>query len=186
MAGVFPCIIHKEFILFGGTTVAHMRDETLGDDQRLDQLLEGFKSRNEFRSDPNYVLVPVDVATPITDRFVKILRDSSLGSVDEEIESVEETPAEPEANAGLVLLAEQYDKNSQQKLSRARTFNAIALVILLTAVITFAAMAQLILAGIVVAVIAIVFLVMSRSSAKQAEEIQQIASALTTSQEVTE
>lgn len=166
--------------------MAHMSDETIGDNERLDQLLHGFKSRNEFRSDPNYVLEPVDVSTPITDRFVKILRDSSLGSADEEIESSQATTADPEAHSGLALLAEQYDKNSQQRLVRARALSAVALVILLTAVITFAAMAQFIVAGIVVTVIALIFIFLSRSSAKQAEEIQQIASALTTSEDVAE
>ena len=52
-----------------GTEPAHNEDH-------LDQLLRGFKSRNQFRSDPNYVLEPMDLTTSIPDRFVKILRST--------------------------------------------------------------------------------------------------------------
>lgn len=158
--------------------MARNSDETIDDNDRLDQLLRGFQTRNEFRSDPNYVLEPVEVETPLSDRFIKILRESSLGSEEEDIELAEPAPAEQETNTGLVLLAEQYDKNSQKKQARAKAFSAFAALILLTAVIIFAALAEFLIVGIIVAIVAGGLLLFSRSSAKQAQEIQQIAAAL--------
>lgn len=149
-----------------------------GTGDNLDQLLVGFKSRNEYRADPNYVLEPVDFTTTIPERFVKILRDSSLSFPElEETESVSE--AEQESNTGLILLAENYDKNARKKLLRGRVFGILASVTLLVSVVTFSAIAGYLWAGIAVAVIAAVFIVLSRNSTAQAEEIQQIAAALT-------
>ena len=160
--------------------MARKNDDTLGNSDYLDQLLRGFQSRNEFRSDPNYVLEPVDLNATIPDRFVNILRSSSFPPVEDVDSSVpaEETPAEVETNSGLILLAENYDKNSRKKQARGRMFSALAGVVLFVSVISFAALAGYVLAGIVTAVIAAVFMVLGRSSAKQAEEIQQIADAL--------
>lgn len=161
-------------------------DDTANTGDNLDQLLVGFKSRNEYRADPNYVLEPVDFTTTIPERFVKILRDSSLSFPDvEDPEEVLETEieTEPETNSGLILLAENYDKNSRKKLLRGRVFGILAGVVLFVAVITFSALAGYILAGIAVAVIAGVFILMSRNSTAQAHEIHQIAAALTKPEE---
>ncbi|MFA9277638.1 MAG: phage holin family protein [Rhodoluna sp.] len=159
-------------------------DDTVDNGDNLDQLLVGFKSRNEYRADPNYVLEPVDFTTTIPERFVKILRDSSLSFPDmEDPEEVLEPETEPETNSGLILLAENYDKNARKKLLRGRVFGILAGVILFVAVITFSAFAGNILAGIAVAVIAGVFIVMSRNSTAQAHEIHQIAAALTKPEE---
>lgn len=153
-------------------------NDNIGTGDNLDQLLVGFKSRNEYRADPNYVLEPVDFTTTIPERFVKILRDSSLSFPElEETESVSE--AEQESNTGLILLAENYDKNARKKLLRGRVFGILASVTLLVSVVTFSAIAGYLWAGIAVAVIAAVFIVLSRNSTAQAEEIQQIAAALT-------
>ena len=159
-------------------------DDTLGNGDKLDQLLLGFQSRNEYRADPNYVLEPVDFSTTIPDRFVKILRDSSLSfpDLEEAEESIEPEP-EQETNTGLILLAENYDKNARNKDLRGRVFGILASVILLAAVITFSALAGFLWAGIVVVVIAAVFLVISRTSAAQAREIHEIAAALTKPEE---
>ena len=155
-------------------------DATSNSGDHLDQLLRGFQSRNEFRSDPNYVLEPVDLDAAVPDRFVNLLRSSSLLRSEEidVVEELEEAPAEVETNSGLILLAENYDKNSRKKQARGRMFSALAGVVLFVSVISFAALAGYVLAGIVTAVIAAVFMVLGRSSAKQAEEIQQIADAL--------
>ena len=159
-------------------------DNTEDNSDKLDQLLRGFQSRNEYRADPNYVLEPVDFTTTIPERFVKILRDSSLSFSElEEPEEVLEPETEPETNSGLILLAENYDKNARKKLQRGRVFEILAGVILFVAVITFSALAGYILAGIAVAVIAGVFIVMSRTSTAQAHEIHQIAAALTKPEE---
>lgn len=159
-------------------------DDTVDNGDNLDQLLVGFKSRNEYRADPNYVLEPVDFTTTIPERFVKILRDSSLTFPDmEDPEEVLEPETEPETNSGLILLAENYDKNARKKLLRGRVFGILAGVILFVAVITFSAFAGNILAGIAVAVVAGVFIVMSRTSTAQAHEIHQIAAALTKPEE---
>ena len=148
----------------------------------LDQLLNGFLARNEDRADPNYVLEPVDFSTPIPDRFVRILRDSSF-PVNEADLKEEVVESEPETNSGLILLAENYDKNSRKKLQNARIFSVIAGVILFVSVLVFSALAGNILAGIIVAVLAAVFIVLSRTSKKQAHEIHQIAEALTQPEE---
>lgn len=155
-------------------------DATSNSGDHLDQLLRGFQSRNEFRSDPNYVLEPVDLDAAVPDRFVNLLRSSSLLRSEEIkiVDEVEETPAEVETNSGLILLAENYDKNSRKKQARGRIFSALAGVVLFVSVISFAALAGYVLAGIVSSVIAAVLMVLGRSSAKQAEEIQQIADAL--------
>lgn len=143
----------------------------------LDNLLSEFRSRNEYRADPNYVLEPVDVDTPIPDRFIKILRDSSLSFPEiEEVDEVIET--ESETNSGLILLAENYDKNSRKKLQLARIYGAIAGVILFVSTLVFSALAGNILMGIFVTVVATVFMVLSRTSKTQAQEIQKIAAAL--------
>lgn len=140
--------------------------------------MNGFLSRNEDRADPNYVLEPVDFSTPIPDRFVRILRDSSLSPLHEEV-TEEVISTELETNSGLILLAENYDKNSRKKLQLARIYGAIAGVILFVSVLVFSAFAGNILAGIIVTVIAAVFMVMSRTSKSQAQDIQKIAAALT-------
>ena len=159
-------------------------DNTEDNSDKLDQLLRGFQSRNEYRADPNYVLEPVDFTTTIPERFVKILRDSSLSFSElEEPEEVLEPETEPETNSGLILLAENYDKNARKKLQRGRVFEKLAGVILFVAVIIFSAFAGYILAGIALAVIAGVFIVMSRTSTAQAHEIHQIAAALTKPEE---
>lgn len=159
-------------------------DDTVDNGDNLDQLLVGFKSRNEYRADPNYVLEPVDFTTTIPERFVKILRDSSLSLPDmEDPEEVLEPETEPETNSGLILLAENYDKNARKKLLRSRVFGILAGVILFVAVITFSAFAGYVLAGIAVAVVAGVFIVMSRTSTAQAHEIHQFAAALTKPEE---
>ena len=143
----------------------------------LDSLLSEFRSRNEFRADPNYVLEPVDVNTPIPERFIKILRDSSLSFPEiEEVDEVVET--ESETNSGLILLAENYDKNSRKKLQLARIYSAISGVILFVSALVFSALAGNILMGIFVTVVAAVFMVLSRTSKTQAQEIQKIAAAL--------
>lgn len=162
------------------TRLSSNGDATSNSGDHLDQLLRGFQSRNEFRSDPNYVLEPVDLDAAVPDRFVNLLRSSSLlrSEDDEVVAVVEETPAEPETNSGLILLAENYDKNSRKKQTRSRILSALASVILFISVISFAALAGNVLYGIVAVVIAAVFMVLGRSSAKQAEEIQQIAEAL--------
>ena len=148
----------------------------------LDNLLSEFRSRNELRADPNYVLEPVDVDTPIPDRFIKILRDSSLSFPEiEEVDEVVET--EPETNSGLILLAENYDKNSRKKFLRGRIFDAIAGVILFASALVFSALAGYVVAGLVVLVVAAVFMVLSRSSITQAEENQKIAAALSQPEE---
>lgn len=146
----------------------------------LDDLLRGFQSRNEFRSDPNYVLEPVDFNTSIPERFVKILRTSSLGAAEEIEEVVEVSPAsEPETNSGLILLAENYDKNSKKKIFRGKVFGVIATALLFVATITFSAVAGYLWAGLIVSVVAAIFIVVSRTSTTQGEEIHQIAEALT-------
>jgi ABC-type glycerol-3-phosphate transport system permease component len=147
-------------------------------EDHLDQLLRGFKSRNQFRSDPNYVLEPMDLTTSIPDRFVKILRSTSVEDFDEEFSSTQDEPTEPETNSGLIRLAENYDKNLRKKLARSRIFSTLAAVVLFVSVISFAALSGYVLAGIFVAVVAGVLIVLGRSSAKQAEEIHQIAEAL--------
>lgn len=160
-------------------------DNTEDNSDKLDQLLRGFQSRNEYRADPNYVLEPVDFTTTIPERFVKILRESSLSFSElEEPEEVLEPETEPETNSGLILLAENYDKNARKKLQRGRVFEKLAGVILFVAVIIFSAFAGYILAGIALAVIAGVFIVMSRTSTAQAHEIHQIAAALTKPEEI--
>ena len=152
------------------------------DSDNLDDLLRDFQSRNEHRSDPNYVVEPVDLSTPLSDRFIKILRESSLEtSVDEEV--VEEPAPEPELNTGLVLLAEQYEKQSQQKLLLSRIFRWLAGIILLVAVVSFAAVAGYVWSGIAVAVVAVVFLIVSRMASSQAREIENIAAALVPTEE---
>ena len=143
----------------------------------LDNLLSEFRSRNEFRADPNYVLEPVDVDTPIPDRFIKILRDSSL-SFPEHEETDATIKPESEPNSGLILLAENYDKKARTKFLRGRVFAVLSSVILFVAVIMFSAYAGYILSGITVAIVAAVFLVLSRTSRSQATEIKNIASAL--------
>lgn len=159
-------------------------DNTEDNSDKLDQLLRGFQSRNEYRADPNYVLEPVDFTTTIPERFVKILRESSLSFSElEEPEEVLEPETEPETNSGLILVAENYDKNARKKLLRGRVFGILAGVILFVAVITFSAFAGNILAGIAVAVVAGVFIVMSRTSTAQAHEIHQFAAALTKPEE---
>ena len=159
-------------------------DDTVGNGDKLDQLLLGFQSRNEYRADPNYVLEPVDFSTSIPDRFVKILRDSSLTFTDlEETEESLESEPEQETNSGLILLAENYDKNARNKDLRGRVFGILSSVILFAAAITFSAFAGYLWAGIVVAVVATVFLVISRTSAAQAREIHEIAAALTKPEE---
>jgi len=171
----------------GDTTVARNSvnpDDTADKGDNLDQLLVGFKSRNEYRADPNYVLEPVDFTTTIPERFVKILRDSSLSFPDmEEPEEVLEPETETETNSGLILLAENYDKNARKKLLRGRVFGILASVILFVAVVTFSAFAGYTLIGIAVAVIAGILIVMSRNSSAQAHEIHQIAAALTQPEE---
>lgn len=171
----------------GDTTVARNSvnpDDTSDKGDNLDQLLVGFKSRNEYRADPNYVLEPVDFTTTIPERFVKILRDSSLSFPDmEEPEEVLEPETETETNSGLILLAENYDKNARKKLLRGRVFGILASVILFVAVVTFSAFAGYTLIGIAVAVIAGILIVMSRNSSAQAHEIHQIAAALTQPEE---
>ena len=157
-------------------------DDTVNNGDNLDQLLVGFKSRNEYRADPHYVLEPVDFSTPIPDRFVRILRDSSL-SFPELEETVEEPEVSAEPNTGLILLAENYDKNARSKSLRGRIFAVLAGVILFAAVISFSAFAGYLWAGIIVAVVAVVFLALSRSSATQAREIQEIAAALSQPEE---
>ncbi len=153
-------------------------DDNAGTGDNLDQLLRGFQSRNEYRADPNYVLEPVDFSTTIPERFVKILRDSSLSFPElEEPETVPEV--EQESNAGLILLAENYDKNARKQLLRGRVFGILASIFLFVSVITFSAIAGYLWAGIAIAVIAAVFIVLSRNSTAQAEEIQHIAAALT-------
>lgn len=154
-----------------GTEPTHNEDH-------LDQLLRGFKSRNQFRSDPNYVLEPVDLTTSIPDRFVKILRSTSIADLEEDFPSTQEVLSEPETNSGLIRLAENYDKNSRKKLARSRIFSTLAAVVLFVSVISFATLSGYVLAGIVAAVTAGVLIVLGRSSAKQAQEIQQIADAL--------
>jgi uncharacterized membrane protein len=152
-------------------------DDTVDNGDNLDQLLKEFQSRNEYRSDPNYVLEPVDFSTTIPERFVKILRDSSLSFP--ALEETEETPAtEPETNTGLVLLAENYDKNSRKKLLRGRVFGIVATVLLFVSVLTFSALAGYLWAGTALAIVAAVFIVLSKTSTAQAHEIQQIAEAL--------
>jgi hypothetical protein len=152
-------------------------DDTVDNGDNLDQLLKEFQSRNEYRSDPNYVLEPVDFSTTIPERFVKILRDSSLSFP--ALEETEETPAtEPETNTGLVLLAENYDKNSRKKLLRGRVFGIVATVLLFVSVLTFSLLAGYLWAGIASAVVAAVFIVLSKTSTAQAHEIHQIAEAL--------
>jgi Ca2+-dependent lipid-binding protein len=154
--------------------------DTVSKGDHLDELLRGFQSRNEFRSDPNYVLEPVDFTTSIPDRFVKILRTSSLGAAEEIEETVEVSPAtEPETNSGLILLAENYDKNSKKKIFRGKVFSAIATALLFIACISFSAVAGYIWAGLVVSVVAAIFIIVSRTSTTQGEEIHQIAEALT-------
>ena len=148
----------------------------------LDQLLNGFLARNEDRADPNYVLEPVDFSTPIPDRFVRILRDSSL-SIEEDDAKEVAAETEPETNSGLILLAENYDKNSRKKLQNARIFSAIASVVLFVSVLLFSALAGYIVAGIIVTAVAGVFMALSRTSKKQADEIHQIAKALTQPEE---
>lgn len=168
----------------GATNVARnsVNDDAVNSGDNLDQLLNGFLARNEDRADPNYVLEPVDFSTPIPDRFVRILRDSSL-SIAEADEKEEASEPEPETNSGLILLAENYDKNSRKKLKNARIFSFIAGVILFVSVLVFSALAGNILAGIIVAVLAAVFIVLNRTSKKQAHEIHQIAEALTQPEE---
>lgn len=152
--------------------------EAVNANDHLDDLLRGFKSRNEFRSDPNYVLEPLDLTTSIPDRFVKILRTTSLDDFDEEFSETVPANTEPETNSGLILLAENYDKKSRAKSSRGRILNAIAVVILVASVITFAALAGYVLAGLATAVIGGVLLVLARTSTKEAAESQNIAQAL--------
>ncbi|MEY4532753.1 MAG: hypothetical protein RI926_522 [Actinomycetota bacterium] len=153
-------------------------DDTVENGDNLDRLLKEFQSRNEYRSDPNYVLEPVDFSTTIPERFVKILRDSSLTFPD--LEEAEETPVvEPETNSGLVLLAENYDKTARKQLLRAKVFGVVAGVILFAAVITFSVIAGYLWAGIAVAVASAVFVAVSRASTAQAHEIHKIAAALT-------
>ena len=178
--GVFPCIILGKKFNWGSITVPHNsvnNDETAYSGDKLDNLLHEFRTRNEFRADPNYVLEPVDVDTPIPDRFIKILRDSSLSFPDiEEAEEIVETETEP--NSGLLLLAENYEKNSRKKIQLARIYGAIAGVILFVAALVFSALAGNILMGIIVTVVAAAFLGLSRTSKTQAQEIQKIAAAL--------
>lgn len=154
-----------------GTEPAHNEDH-------LDQLLRGFKSRNQFRSDPNYVLEPMDLTNSIPDRFVKILRSTSIDDFEEDFPSTQEVLSEPETNSGLIRLAENYDKSSRKKQTQSRIFSALATVLLFVSVISFAALSGYVLAGVVAAVIAGVLIVLGRSSAKQAEETQQLAEAL--------
>ena len=178
--GVFPCIIMGKKFNRGSITLppnSDNNDETAFSGDKLDNLLHEFRTRNEFRADPNYVLEPVDVDTPIPDRFIKILRDSSLSFPDiEEAEEIIEVETEP--NSGLLLLAENYEKSSRKKIQFARIYGAIAGVILFVAALVFSALAGNILMGIIVTVVAAAFLGLSRTSKTQAQEIQKIAAAL--------
>lgn len=168
----------------GATNVAQnsLNGDTANSGDKLDQLLNGFLARNEDRADPNYVLEPVDFSTPIPDRFVRILRESSV-SLPEDTVADEVVVPEPETNSGLILLAENYDKNSRKKLKNAGVFGAIASIILFTSVLIFSALAGFILAGVFITVLAAVFMVVSQTSKKQAHEIHQIAEALTQPEE---
>lgn len=168
----------------GATNMARnsVNDDAVNSGDNLDQLLNGFLARNEDRADPNYVLEPVDFSTPIPDRFVRILRDSSFPVTEADvIEQVVES--EPETNSGLILLAENYDKNSRKKLQNARIYGAVATVVLFVSTLLFSALAGYVVAGLIAAVLAGVFMVLSRSSRTQAEEIHQIAEALTQPEE---
>ena len=156
------------------------RDDTADNGDHLDQLLRGFQSRNGSRSDPNYVLEPVDFSTSIPERFVKILRGSSLDSPEED-EFVDEEvveAVEPETNSGLILLAENYDKNSQKSFARGRIFGVVALVVLFVSSIVFSALAGYIWRGLAAALLAAVFVVLSRTSTSRGQEIKHIAEAL--------
>jgi hypothetical protein len=157
-------------------------DDTVEYGDSLDQLLHDFRSRNEYRAAPDYVIEPVDMNTTIPERFVKILRDSSLTFPELE-ETVEDTEVATEPNSGLILLAENYDKNARSKSLRSRIFALLSSVILIAAAITFSALAGNLWGGIVVVVVALVFLIMSRTAAAQAREIQEIASALSQPEE---
>ena len=160
--------------------VSSKGDAASNSGDNLDQLLRDFQSRNEYRSNPDYVLEPIDLDAAVPDRFVKLLRSSSLLRSDDAEASfeAEDIALEPETNSGLILLAENYDKNSRKKQVRGKIFSALATVLLFASVVTFAALAGYLLFGIIFAVIAGVFMVLGRSFAKQAEEIQQIAEAL--------
>jgi hypothetical protein len=154
-------------------------EDTVNNCDNLDALLHEFQSRNEFRSDPNYVIEPIDFSTTIPERFVKILRGTSLGNDDSEnfIEEANETP-QPETNSGLILLAENYDRQSQQKLQRAKISIASAGVLLFAAVILFSALADYLWAGIVLSVAAVGLLLWGRRTTAKADEKHKIASAL--------
>jgi hypothetical protein len=156
------------------------RDDTAHTGDRLDQLLRGFQTRNGSRSDPNYVLEPVDFSTSIPERFVKILRGSSLDPREKHTLAEEEVveTAEPETNSGLILLAENYNRNSQKSLARGRIFDVVALVVLFISSLVFSALAGFIWLGLATTLLAAVFVVFSRTSTSRGQEIKQIAEAL--------
>jgi hypothetical protein len=153
--------------------------DTVENGDNLDNLLREFQSRNEYRSDPNYVIEPIDFSTTIPERFVKILRGTSLGLEDSEtfIEEAD-TSEQPETHSGLILLAENYDRQSQQKLQRAKIFITSAGVLLFVAVILFSALAHYLWVGILLSVIAAGLLLWGRRSTAQADEKNKFASAL--------
>lgn len=153
--------------------------DTVEKGDNLDDLLREFQSRNEYRSDPNYVIEPIDFSTTIPERFVKILRGTSLGIEDSETFNEEaDTSEQPETHSGLILLAENYDRQSQQKLQRAKISTASAGVLLFVAVIIFSALADYLWAGLALSVAAAGLLLWGRRSTAQADENQKIASAL--------
>jgi Flp pilus assembly protein TadB len=102
-------------------------------------------------------------------------------SIEDEV--VESSAPEPELNSGLVLLAEKYEKQSQQKLFLSRIFRWLAGIILVVAVVSFAAVSGYVWSGIAVAVVAVVFLIVSRMASSQAREIENIAAALVTTED---
>jgi cobalamin biosynthesis protein CobD/CbiB len=122
----------------------------------------------------------VDFSTSIPERFVKILRGSSLDPLEEDEFVAEEAveTVEPETNSGLILLAENYDKNSQKSLARGRIFGVVALIVLFVSSIVFSALAGYIWLGLAATLIAAVFVVLSRTSTSRGQEIKQIADAL--------
>lgn len=178
--GIKPYIIIKD-IQAGTKPMARQSpsdDFIIGGFDKLDSLLRDFKSRNEHRSDPKYVIEPIDPNTTIPERFVKILRGSSLEIVDEDA-VVEEVPVvEEEPTPGLILLSQNYDRSAEKKLLRSKIAVVIAAVILLVAVLSFSVAAGYLWAGLVLVALAAGFIIFSRVSRSQAYEIHAIASAL--------
>jgi hypothetical protein len=151
-------------------------DDTADNGDHLDELLRGFQTRNDSRSDPNYVLEPVDFSTSISERFVKILRDSSPTTLSEEVDVEEAIDAvEPDTNSGLIQLAHNYEQKAQSLFTRSKIYTAVAFVILAISTFVIALLSGFAWGGLISIFGAGVFIVLARLANTKARNTHQIS-----------